>query len=394
MKHNYSGECHVLKEIALAGLSPKEVAACRLERDVMERIKHVNVVAFVNSFEDAGVIGLVMEHAAGGDLQRLIDRCVANGNEHVAEWHIRNWALQLGQAVAYLHSYMLLLHRDIKPANVFLSARGDVRLGDFGMCRLIPCSRINMIPRKDSTNTQVQMRKMAKGPRATAEEADEEAAASGKLTFNKNAVGTPLYMSPEHISGKPFDKHADIWAFGCTVFETMGLESPWSELLDPYGGLLGGHEALLHEVTSSSLDVGRLRAHYSDLLCGYLAGLLARNLADRVPLDEFLDQLQRIHSPFPPAGLKPLPLGLEQADDGDAVVEVAPVVTEAEQANGGDEAAAASKDAAVEEVPAAAPAPSSEAIAIEESMAGPAMDNTRLIQESMKAVRAARMAQM
>ena len=140
----------VLKEMALSRLSPKEVAACRLEMEVLKRFDHPSIIPFVSSYEIPGSLGILMEHASGGDLQRLIDQRIAEGNKLLPEWRIKSFALQVGHAVSYIHNYMLLLHRDIKPANVFLSPIGDVRLGDFGMCKLIPCSRINMIPREDA----------------------------------------------------------------------------------------------------------------------------------------------------------------------------------------------------------------------------------------------------
>lgn len=70
-----------------------------------------------------------------------------------------------------------LLHRDIKPKNVFLSGTGDVRLGDFGLSKVL----------------------------------------SGADKQAETQVGTPLYMSPELCAGKPYDRSADVWAFGCTL---------------------------------------------------------------------------------------------------------------------------------------------------------------------------------
>ena len=236
VRHNQTGETHVLKEIPLAGLAPKEVQATRLEVDVMRRIEHPSLIRFVNSYEEVGVVGILMEHASGGDLQGVIDKRVAEDHNRLPEIDVKMYALQLGSALLYIHDYMLLLHRDIKPANVFLSARGEVRLGDFGFCRLIPCSRVNLIPRQDARPPR------RPSTRPKAEEAAEGTPSKGgrKRAPYANAVGTPLYMSPEHISGSPFDRDADVWAFGCTIYEAIGLCSPWAEIIDPYGGIDGG----------------------------------------------------------------------------------------------------------------------------------------------------------
>lgn len=117
VRHSGDGRELVLKEMALSRLSPKEVAACRLEMEVLKRFDLPSIIAFVSSYEEPGMLGILMEHAAGGDLQRLIDERIADGKKHLHEWRIKTYALQLGMAVAYIHNFMLLLHRDIKPAS-------------------------------------------------------------------------------------------------------------------------------------------------------------------------------------------------------------------------------------------------------------------------------------
>ena len=109
-----------------------------------------------------------------------------------------------------------------------------------------------------------------------------------------DAVGTPVYMSPEHINGAPFDRDADVWAFGCTLYETMLLAPPWVELDDGYGGMDGGMPALLKLLTTTSLDVTPLREHYPSPLCSLLGRLLHGQLSKRIPLDEFLEELGTI----------------------------------------------------------------------------------------------------
>lgn len=109
-----------------------------------------------------------------------------------------------------------------------------------------------------------------------------------------DAVGTPVYMSPEHINGAPFDRDADVWAFGCTLYETMLLAPPWVELDDGYGGMDGGMPALLKLLTTTSLDVTPLREHYPSPLCSLLGRLLHGQLSKRIALDEFLEELSTI----------------------------------------------------------------------------------------------------
>ncbi|XP_039473982.1 serine/threonine-protein kinase 36-like isoform X4 [Oreochromis aureus] len=85
---------------------------------------------------------------------------------------------ELVSALYYLHSYRIL-HRDMKPENILLEKSGVVKLCDFGLARAM------------SVSTLV-------------------------LTSIK---GTPLYMSPELVEGKPYDHTADLWSLGCILYE-------------------------------------------------------------------------------------------------------------------------------------------------------------------------------
>ncbi|KOO29325.1 serine threonine-protein kinase [Chrysochromulina tobinii] len=78
---------------------------------------------------------------------------------------------QACSALAYCHHKLFLLHRDIKPQNIFLSASGDVKIGDFGISKCL--------------------------------------SASHGLALTK--CGSPLYMSPELCSGRPYDRGHRGW---------------------------------------------------------------------------------------------------------------------------------------------------------------------------------------
>jgi serine/threonine protein kinase len=178
VRSTQKGGTFVLKEMALGRLSAKEVAACRLEVDVLKRFDHPSIITFVSSFEEPGMLGIIMEYASSGDLQRLIDERVADGHAHLPEWRVKAYALQLGHAVHYLHTYMLLLHRDIKPANVFLAPSGEVRLGDFGMCRLIVRTTT---PHRPHAHAAPQRRSLARSE--PAKHADESRASRSRLAL-------------------------------------------------------------------------------------------------------------------------------------------------------------------------------------------------------------------
>ena len=171
------GESLVLKEVVTQGLSASEVRATKQEISVLKRVNHPHIIGYVTTFEENGLTNIVMEFAAGGDLARLIAKRSKEKGARFTETEMRRYAVQLGGALEYLHGEVHLLHRDIKPKNVFLSGDGDVRLGDFGLSKVL---------------------KEVSGVAET-------------------QVGTPLYMSPELCAGKPYDRSADVWAFGCTL---------------------------------------------------------------------------------------------------------------------------------------------------------------------------------
>jgi len=77
-----------------------------------------------------------------------------------------------------------ILHRDLKPGNVFLDLNNNVKLGDFGLSKIM----------------------------------------GQESVFAKTHVGTPYYMSPELIDGSPYNEKSDIWSAGCVIYELAASE--------------------------------------------------------------------------------------------------------------------------------------------------------------------------
>jgi len=244
------GETLIMKEVQTKGLAASEIRATKQETAVLKHVSHPNIIGYHTTFEADGLISIVMEYAAGGDLGRLIAKRMKEP-ARFSESDIKRYATQLGSALEYLHNDIKLLHRDVKPKNVFLSGAGDVRLGDFGLSKVLS---------KSDGVAEVQ-------------------------------VGTPLYMSPELAAGKPYDRGADVWAFGCTLYECMSFKPPWSELCTPEGGLDGGMKALANALRNRALDIMSLRSHYSEEWCAKLTKLLAKKREERMPLASLIAEL-------------------------------------------------------------------------------------------------------
>lgn len=92
--------------------------------------------------------------------------------------------------------------------------------------------------------------------------------------------GTPLYFSPELCEGKPYDKGADTWALGCTLYHVMALKQPWTDQAKAGKGMAGMMN-LMRVICSKPLDLQALRVHYSFELCGLIASMVSKEAAAR-----------------------------------------------------------------------------------------------------------------
>ena len=170
-----------VKKIAIFDMSEKEAAQAKVEAALLADLAHPCIVSYIDSFIQEGHLHIVMEYCEDGDLGSAMKRAREEG-AHFSEAQILDWFAQLCFAVCYIHDRHVL-HRDLKSQNVFLAGGNMVRLGDFGISRVL-----------DYTF-------------ATA----------------KTVVGTPYYMSPEVCQNKPYDRSSDVWALGCVLYEMCTL---------------------------------------------------------------------------------------------------------------------------------------------------------------------------
>lgn len=101
----------------------------------MRKLDHPNIVSYKHSFIEKGILIIIMEYCEHGDLAFHV-RKKKTKNEQFSETEIMNWFVQLCLSLDYVHSRKIL-HRDIKSQNIFLTKSNTVKLGDFGISKVL-----------------------------------------------------------------------------------------------------------------------------------------------------------------------------------------------------------------------------------------------------------------
>jgi serine/threonine-protein kinase len=168
------------------------VARFEREAKALAALNHPGIAA-VYSFEAVdGRHILVMELVEGEGLDARIARGAIPLDEALPI------ARQIAEALEAAHERGIV-HRDLKPANVMITPDGRVKVLDFGLAKAL-----------DADPASGSSPQVTHSPTLTA-----RATAAGVI------LGTAAYMSPEQARGRPVDKRADIWAFGCVLFEIL-----------------------------------------------------------------------------------------------------------------------------------------------------------------------------
>jgi serine/threonine-protein kinase len=166
----------------------ERLARFEREAQLLASLNHPNIAAIHGFEEDNGTHFLEMEFVPG---ETLADRA-ARGAIPIEE--CLKLALQIAEALEAAHE-KAVVHRDLKPANVKITPEGRVKVLDFGLAKAIA-------PDPENVN-------LSNSPTLSA------ATKAGVI------LGTAAYMSPEQARGETADKRADIWAFGCVLFEML-----------------------------------------------------------------------------------------------------------------------------------------------------------------------------
>lgn len=101
----------------------------------MQQLNHCYVVRYIESFVKEKSVCIVMEYAENGDLQKYLERRKIE-NRPLSEEQVIEWFIQLLLGLKYIHEKKIV-HRDLKPDNIFISSDNELKIGDFGISKLM-----------------------------------------------------------------------------------------------------------------------------------------------------------------------------------------------------------------------------------------------------------------
>jgi serine/threonine protein kinase len=164
------------------GMSREElVGRFQTEARAAGLLTHPNIVVVFDAGEEEGIFYITMELVEGRSLQTLLD-----ARQFFSLPRVMKLMEQVCSALDFAHQRNVV-HRDIKPANLMLASDDTVKITDFGTAKILQIG--------------------------TAQ--------------TSHVMGTPSYMSPEQVKGKPVDGRSDVFSLGVILYELMTGEKPF-----------------------------------------------------------------------------------------------------------------------------------------------------------------------
>ncbi|MGH9556776.1 MAG: protein kinase domain-containing protein, partial [Terriglobales bacterium] len=162
------------------GMDEEEVfRRFRHEARAAGALHHSNVVTIYDAGQQGELFYIAMEYVEGETLQRLLRQRRSSPRE------ILDVARQICAGLDYAHSHGVI-HRDVKPANIIITPDGIAKIMDFGIAKT-----------------------------------------GGGMTTDGQVLGTPYYMSPEQVRGRPLDGRSDLFCFAVILYEMITGQKPF-----------------------------------------------------------------------------------------------------------------------------------------------------------------------
>ena len=169
---------------------PERMARFEREARLLASLNHPHIAAIHGIEAAEGVRFLVLELVPGETLAERLKRGPMGLGEALELFR------QVAEALETAHESGVI-HRDLKPSNLKVTPAGQAKVLDFGLA------------------------KMSAATEASADESVATLTRGEDATRAGVVLGTPSYMSPEQARGHPVDRRADVWAFGCCLYEAL-----------------------------------------------------------------------------------------------------------------------------------------------------------------------------
>jgi serine/threonine-protein kinase len=209
-------------------------------------LNHTNIATIYGLEEVKDELFIVMEYIDGQNLRNILDEVSTKQNTPFLPIKtVLNYITQIAQGLLAAHEKGII-HRDIKPENVMINSRGQIKITDFGLAKIV---------------------------------------GSELLTKIGVIVGTVAYMSPEQTSGEPVDHRTDIWSLGVMLYEMIAGHRPFRGQYE---------QATIYSILNE--DPEPLKNYYPDIsdnLENISNRILAKNSTDRYQhCEQLLNDLQ------------------------------------------------------------------------------------------------------
>ncbi|KAE9397835.1 AGC/NDR protein kinase [Gymnopus androsaceus JB14] len=206
-----TGEVCALKKMKKRTLHKMdEIRHVLIERDILTATKTPWLVRLLYAFQDPQHVYLAMEYVPGGDFRTLLNNSGVLKEEH---------------ARFYISEISAYIHRDLKPENFLVDGTGHVKLTDFGLAtgalnpKRIESLKVKLDKVKDNQvvhRSTLERRSIYRSIR------------NEDPRYADSIVGSPDYMAPEVLRGKPYSYSVDYWSLGCIFFEFLAGFPPFS----------------------------------------------------------------------------------------------------------------------------------------------------------------------
>ena len=187
------------------------------EAQAMAKLNHPHIVAIYDFGHADDLFYFLMEFVDGPSLRQILNTGGVSANEALAI------VPQICEALQFAHDHGIV-HRDIKPENILLNRKGQVKIADFGLAKLI--GQMGEVPDERPGESV--------GANSGVEQRTVGADQAGECTAPGKILGTPRYMAPEQkAQSDSVDHRADIYSLGVVFYEMLTGELPGKQIIPP-----------------------------------------------------------------------------------------------------------------------------------------------------------------